>query len=49
MKLIRRYETQAMAELRQLLNSKGHSNELIDHFKECLITLETEGFSLIKE
>jgi type VI protein secretion system component VasF len=41
-----RYETEGMAELRQKLTKAGHSPEVIDAFKACLITLEGHGLRL---
>jgi hypothetical protein len=43
-----RYESEGMAELRAILNHKGFSDDHVDSFKHCLISLEKEGFQLIK-
>ena len=42
------YETEGMAKLRELLEKMGHSNESINSFKACLISLENQGFTLSK-
>lgn len=41
-----RYETAAMAELRQLLGAEGLADDDIDTFMTCLRSLERQGFSL---
>lgn len=41
-----RYETDAMAMLRDCLQHDGKSNAQIDEFKACLILLERRGFSI---
>lgn len=46
--LILRYETDAMAEIRRVLDHHGQQSHSIDHFKDCLIILEQNGFTLTK-
>jgi hypothetical protein len=40
------YETNDMAQMRAFLLSRGHTNEQVDDFKSCLITLQRNGFDL---
>jgi hypothetical protein len=46
---IRLYETQAMQQLRAILEAQGAWSEHIDIFKDCLIALEKEGFTLTRQ
>lgn len=41
-----RYETDAMAGVRQLLIREGYNDTSIDTFKDCLVALERQGFRL---
>lgn len=44
--VVRPYETQAMQHLRSTLELIGHTTEQINNFRECLISLERQGFTL---
>jgi hypothetical protein len=45
-----RYETDSMAELRELLKTTGTFDDKdVDTFKMCLIFLERRGFTLTKQ
>ena len=44
-----RYETEAMHFMRSLLAIQGYSDADVDIFKACLVTLERQGFQLLKK